>query len=421
MDVWFLHSGETVPTDGDVRLFRYGQMCQMLAADGHTARHWASGFNHFTKQFRCQKSETHEVEPGYFVELLATSGYRQHVSFQRIWSHQGVAAEFRKHARQRPRPDIIVASLPTLENCEAALEYGREYGVPVVVDVRDLWPDAFLTPVPSFLRPLVKPLLFTFERQAQRICREATALVGVSEEYLDWGLQKAGRSRKDGDRVIHHAFERPQLTAEVEMSLASKWEPLGITAERGLRVCYFGTLGRSAGIGVLAQTARLLAERGRNDIEFVICGGGPREQELKSAVDGLPNVQLPGWVKSDEVAWMMSRSDIGFAAYEANVFQSLPNKPIEYLGGGLPVLTTLPGELSDLLHKSDCGASFKVSDCVGMANWLEMCADNPQRRNEMAGNASRLYQEQFAASIVYREFIDYLLDISAPTAIMRAA
>lgn len=421
MNIWFLHAGETVPLDGDVRLFRYGQMCRLLASQGHSATQWACGFNHFTKQHRCRKPESHTIEPGYQVELLPVLGYRHHIGISRILSHRNMAAGFSQRAPELPQPDVIVASLPTLENCLAALKYGEERGIPVLVDVRDLWPDAFLTPVPKFLRPLAKPFLWTFERQAREICERASALIGVSQEYLDWGLAKADREQRPTDRVIHHAFETPPLTTGDEAALAAKWEPLGLTTERKLRVCYFGTLGRSAGIGVLAKTARWLVEAGHMDVEFVICGGGPRERELRQAVDGLPNVILPGWVNQQEVAWIMSRSDVGFAAYEADVFQSLPNKPIEYLAGGLPVLTTLPGELARLLDTYQCGASFGVSQVADMARWLISCKQSPERAAQFAGNARRLYDEQFDARKVYQEFINYLSEFAAPSQQMRKA
>lgn len=421
MDVWFLHSGESVPTDGAVRLFRYGQMCHKLADQGHSATHWASGFNHFTKTHRCTQSETHTVRPGYQLELLAATGYRSHIGLNRILSHRDVAAGFTKRARELPAPDVIVASLPTLENGLAAIEYGRERNVPVVVDVRDLWPDAFLTPVPKLLRPLVRPLLWGFEQQAKRICREATALTGVSQEYLDWGLARANRRQRTHDCVLHHAFECPTIAAHAEVELARKWEPHGLTADRVLRVCYFGTLGRSAGIGAIAGTARWLAEAGQTDIEFVVCGGGPRERELKAAVAGLPNVRLLGWVNADEVAWIMSRSDVGFAAYEADVFQSLPNKPIEYLGGGLPVLTTLPGELASLLESYDCGATSEARDHARLARWLIGCKQSKERVQQLSRNAKKLFKEQFDAQVVYQEYISYLESIANVSTPLRHA
>ena len=50
---------------------------------------------------------------------------------------------FRRASRGESHPILIVAAIPSLEWAEAAVEFGRLRGIPVVIDVRDLWPDVF--------------------------------------------------------------------------------------------------------------------------------------------------------------------------------------------------------------------------------------------------------------------------------------
>lgn len=411
MRVWLLHPAEPVPLDGPVRLFRYGVISQQLARQGHEAVQWASTFNHFTKTHRPAEQLSVEVAPGYQLELLPGRAYRQHVSLARLASQRDVARAFRKRAPELPLPDVIVVSLPTLELAEAAIEYGQQQGVPVLVDIRDLWPDFFLHPVPKLLRPLVRPLLSGFERQAQRICAKATALLAVSEEYLNWGLAKAGRTRQQADRVVHHGYTCPELTPQQVTACREKFDRYGLNDQHRLRCCYFGTLGRSAGIDHLADAARATYEAGREDIQFVLCGGGPRAAELQHKTRGLPNVEHLGWVDSIEIAWIMSRSHVGLAAYEADVLQSLPNKPIEYLAGGLPVANTLPGELAMLLREYDCGPTFLPQEGDRLASWLVELQANRDRRMQLARNAHKLYAREFDADRVYSELIQYLTAI----------
>ena len=51
-----------------------------------------------------------------------------------------------------PRPDLILCSYPTIELSVEAVRYGRTHGIPVVLDVRDLWPDIVLDLLPTILR-----------------------------------------------------------------------------------------------------------------------------------------------------------------------------------------------------------------------------------------------------------------------------
>lgn len=412
MHVWLLHPAEPVPLDGDVRLFRYGTLSQMLADRGHQATQWASTFNHFTKTQRSSCSRSACTGPGYQVELLYGRPYRRHVSWSRIQSQRDVAAGFSRRAAELPRPDVIVVSLPTLELASAVLNFAQPRGIPTLVDIRDLWPDVFLTAVPEWVRPAFSPLLWGYERQAIDICRRASRLTGVSRDYLAWGLRKANRAPRPGEAPLHLAYRKPELTDAEQRLFADKWEPQGVGKSRVLRCCFFGTLGQSAGLRVLCDTARVLTTRGHGDIEFIICGSGPREDELHRLTRHLPQVRHLGRVNSREIAWLMQRCDVGIATYEQGVLQSLPNKPIEYLAGGLPVLTTLQGELSELLARYDCGRVCGVRDAAGMADWLVQLKQDAALRQRLSQNASRLFQEQFDAARIYRDFIDELSEFS---------
>ena len=68
-------------------------------------------------------------------------------------------------------------------------------GEPVVVDVRDRWPDIFVEPLPRPLRAIARLLLLSEFRRARYVFRTATAILAVSDGYLEWGLRQAARPR----------------------------------------------------------------------------------------------------------------------------------------------------------------------------------------------------------------------------------
>jgi glycosyltransferase involved in cell wall biosynthesis len=380
----------------------------MLAARGHRATQWASTFDHFRKKQRSKGDCSVMVEPGYQVELLAARPYRRHVGLARIRSQQDVARRFSQRATERETPDMILVSLPTLELARAVLDFAEPRRIPVIVDIRDLWPDVYLTAVPRWARRFVRPLCTIFEQQAQSICRRASFLTGVSEQYLGWGVAKAGRERRRMERSFYLAYPRRILSREQSVAVGDKLSAAGIKPDRGLRCCFFGTLGRSAGINAIVQLARSLREKGHVDIEFVVCGRGPREQEFRAAIRDLPQVRYLGWLNAEEITGLMDRSDIGLAVYEGGVLQSVPNKPVEYLAGGLSVLTTLDGELSRLLREHQCGESFESNEIEAMQEWL---IDRRQNRELLASErrqANALYLKEFEANQVYGQMIDWM-------------
>ena len=85
--------------------------------------------------------------------MLHGCGYSSNVSLARFRDHRQVAERFAAAAAAEPRrPDIIVAGLPTIELCLESTRYGKQRGVPVVLDMRDMWPDVFLELLPPALR-----------------------------------------------------------------------------------------------------------------------------------------------------------------------------------------------------------------------------------------------------------------------------
>ena len=65
--------------------------------------------------------------------------------------HRILGLKYRYAARREPPPDLIYVCMPTLELAVESVRYGREQGIPVIVDIRDQWPEIFLERVPSQL------------------------------------------------------------------------------------------------------------------------------------------------------------------------------------------------------------------------------------------------------------------------------
>lgn len=119
-------------------------LARELSQRGHSV-HWFTGrFDHTHKQQRESASSDFRINPDIEVHLLNGPGYRRNLSFARILHHRAVAAHFRSRAKQLPLPDCIVASHPSPELCRAGADVAGEHAIPLVVDVRDPWPESFI-------------------------------------------------------------------------------------------------------------------------------------------------------------------------------------------------------------------------------------------------------------------------------------
>ena len=414
MKIWLTEIGEPLPIDAGSRLMRCGLLTQTLASRDHDVTWWASTFDHARKMYRRPSSETASPSPHLDLELLHASGYRRNVSLARIRYHRRIARQFSVRAEALPPPDLVYCCVPTLEVTEAALRYATTRGIPVIVDVRDRWPDIFVEPLPRPLRAIARLLLRSEFRRARYVFRSATAILAVSDGYLEWGLRQAARPRGFSDAVFPHAYPRRMLDAAVVARARDELEAVGVDGRRV--ICAFvGSFGRTYDLGTVIDAARLLQRAGRDDVQFVLAGDGEQRAAWQAQAAGLSNVVLTDWISGDAIAVLLGMARLGLAAYARHAPQGLPNKLFEYLSAGLPVVSSLRGETERFLSESACGVTYPAGDAPALAALLQRLAADDTARREMGRRALARYDAEFSAQQVYGRLADHLERLTPAT------
>ncbi|TWO66146.1 glycosyltransferase family 4 protein [Caenimonas sedimenti] len=425
MRAWIVTSGEPLPSDagGGARLLRHGMVAAMMVARGWQVVWWTANFDHTEKRMRHAGPlpASLDLAPGYRLVLLPSRGYTRNVSLARIADHRELAAAFGLAAEQEAPPDVVLCSFPPIELAAAATCYGQRHGVPVVVDVRDLWPDIFLDVVPGALRWLGQLLLQPYARQARRALRGATAVTGITEPIVEWGCAKAGRPRAPLDRAFPLACPEPQpADAPGVQAATTRWTQRGVGTGRFV-VCFFGAMGAQFDFETVLRAAALL-ERECPQALIVLCGQGHGLARLQAHASHHPNLLAPGWLGRDDLHSLMRLSAAGLAPYfnEHSFTLSVPNKVIEYLSGGLPVVASLQGQTQELLAAHECGLTYLEHDPQSLAACLRRLFDDGALRARLGANARRLFQQRFTAERVYGAMIDHLVAVAAPVGGARA-
>ena len=415
MRVWIITVGEPLPIDaGQERLLRSGILSTMLAERGHEVIWWTSTFDHIRKRHRFSQDTMRTSSNGIDLRLLHGFGYQENISLRRIADHMQVARHFAQFAPSAPQPDLILCSLPTLELAVAATRYGNRSGVPVVIDVRDLWPDIVLELAPAWARPMWNGLLLPVWRQARVACRTATAICASSPRFVDWGLRHANRARTVLDRDFPFGYATFAPEADKLTAANDFWRSQGVAPDgNGFIACFFGTMGDQFDLETVIEASRLLENRGI-PIQVVLCGAGPRLELLKQQARGLASVRFPGWVGAAEIWVLMRRASVGLAPYldNAGFADNYPNKTIEYLSAGLPVVSSLRGYFRELLDQYGFGVSYTSGSPQELADALAAIFSNPVLRAGMSRRAHAVFQEHFEAGKVYGAMIDYLIEVT---------
>ena len=411
LSVWLITVGEPLPLEGNTsRLWRSGLIADTLVGRGHKVTWWTSTVNHFNKQFFVTSSQQVAVRRGLTLQFLHGPLYKKNISVARWRNHLEIAREFARIAAGRPPPDLILCSYPTIELSVEAVHYGDANGVPVLLDIRDLWPDELAARLPGPLRPAAPYLLWPMYRNARRALGGASGIVAISETYLAWALRFGMRTAGRWDRFVPMGYEAAALTRTVPEQVGERLRALGVDPTRRI-VWFCGTFVGSIDLQTAIRAAALLSDD--CDVQFVLTGSGEWEPQLRAQAQGLTNVIFTGWANRDELAWLASQAWVGLGAYKKGAMMSLPNKIFEYMAASLPVLCCLEGEAKALIEHHGIGATYAAADAAGLAGRIRELAADPQARQRLSSNAQNVFRRHFAADIVYAGLAEHIEQCAA--------
>ena len=415
MKVWLVEISDFLPKiDRDNRLFRAGMLAKALVKAGHKVLWWSSTFNHQLRRQRFKISKTIEIKKNYHLRLLYGPGYDRSISLRRWRHNRAVAKEFSLEISAKLNdelPDLIYACLPTLEVSEQAVLFGVRHGIPVVVDIRDQWPDIYLSPLPGFLHPLVRIMLKTEFARAYRILSQATAITGVSDENLKWGLTLAKRKASSKDKWFPLGFPNSQNRPQNTINTVQPPCKFGIKSGYFI-VTFVGSFSPTCNFRTVMDTARIFFEARDTLVQFVFVGDGAQASFLQRSSKRIGNVILTGWCERPQVDKILLASSVGLMPYTRKAPQTLPNKPFECMAAGLPILSSLEGELENIIEKEGIGLQYKASDSYDLKDKIMWFLSHPEEAKAMSQRAKVLFDKKYNADVVYPNLVNHLIKIA---------
>lgn len=399
MNIWLLQASEPMPiVNKKERLLRMGMLAEELSKRGHQITWFSNTFDHYLKKQLFDRDTIVKVKKNYDIYLIHGPKYKKNISISRIINHKFIARRFRRMARKMEKPDLIYVSFPTIDYAEEAVRYGKKYGVPVIVDVRDLWPDIFNHNLSGIIKMLAQPYIKWLDNKTKKIMKDAFAIHSISQAMLDWGLQKGQRNQGKYDRYFYLGYQKKENFEKLETEMIDKSQ---------FNLSFFATINNQFNYELILKLAENLQQKDTNII-LNICGDGPQFKELKQKASHYDNIKLFGWVNKDGIHHILQNSKLGLAPYK-NTFDfqmSVSNKFAEYLSYGLPVVMTVDGYMKSLLEKNECGISSQ--NVEELCKFILALKKDEKIYQQMSQNAKTLYEKNFVAEKVYQELADFL-------------
>ena len=413
MRVWLVTIGEPLPIDGtNERLCRTGILANMLVKRGHKVIWWTSTFDHIRKRQRFDSDRTLNQSNNFKIKLLHSIGYKKNISIFRFINHYLIGYKFYKYAQEELKPNIILSSLPSLKLSLSAVRYGGEENIPVVLDMRDMWPEVFLDFIPSWAKRMARILFLPMYIMLYKACIGATHIIGITPGFVDWGVKCANRNLTSLDKSFPLGYSKDVPEGKDIKDAEQFWAKYGLSKNGNeFNICFFGNLGNSfvpEFINVINAAKKM--ECKKYPIRFIICGSGVNLDFYKKKAKGYNNIIFPGWINEAQIWTLLRMSSLGLLPYQnsKSFVISLPNKSIEYLSAGLPIVSSLKGVLGSLLNSYNCGMTYESENADDLASVLINLFNHPELLKEMSKNAYALYKDKFVAEKVYNDMIDYL-------------
>jgi glycosyltransferase involved in cell wall biosynthesis len=299
--------------------------------------------------------------------------------------------------------DLIYVTSPPLTVIVPGFLISRLKKARLVFEVRDIWPESAITS--GVLR---NPILIKLTQWLEGFAyRSAICIVSVSEGIRD-ALQARGIASQKL-RVVHHGADLEYLhPAEGDSAFRQQYHLQGKFV-----AIYAGSFGIANHLETVVKAADLL--RRNDNIRIVLLGDGKEKEYLFQLAKEyqVTNLIFAAPVPKKEIAFAIGAADVGLMVLKnVPTFKTvLPNKLLDYLACGIPVIINFEGYANQIVEKARAGVLVAPDSPEAIADTILRLAKEPELCRTMGESGRKYVVEQYSREHTVREFEKVLLEI----------
>ncbi|SCG78654.1 glycosyltransferase family 4 protein [Micromonospora humi] len=304
---------------------------------------------------------------------------------------------------------LIATSTPLTIAVPAVFAAWRRH-VPMVLEVRDLWPEVPIA-LGALRSPLSRRSALALEAWAYRKSTEVIA--------LSVGMAEGVRARRPDARVtvIPNGCDI-ELFADAAAAGKLLRDRTPWLGDQPL-ILYAGTVGFVNDVGYLIQMARTLRHT-HPDIRIAIIGQGAEVPRLRTeaaacgVLDG--NLFMLDPMPKNDIVSYFGACDLAVSTVrdEPALHANSANKVFDALAAGRPVAINHEGWLADMLRHSGAGLVLPAGDPAGAAALVASFVSDPIRRASAGAAARALAISEFDREMLFQRFEEVLLRAALP-------
>tara|TARA_Y100001970_G_scaffold294300_1_gene450092 strand:+ start:10665 stop:11924 length:1260 start_codon:yes stop_codon:yes gene_type:complete len=418
MNICIFQTGEPLHIDsGNYRPMRSMLLADKLVESGHKVVLISSSFFHQRKSFRSKGYKSIHINENLEIKLIPSIGYKKHISLKRLLDHIILAINLHIFLSNNKsfKPDKIFLGYPPIETSYIIIKWASKYNIPIILDVKDDWPQTFIEPFPESLKPFIRLLLSPYFILSKFIFRNSDKITSITDDFINW-IKLFSNDIGTESYYNKRYFISPLVRKPIELSeynlrnSINFWERKNINLLESRYFSFVGSFSKSFDFNFIYRLATIIEDK-YPKINFIICGSGDQYLNVKKLFSGRRNIMVFGEINKYQASFLTRNSIATLAPYlkSDNFQRSIPNKVIESLENGVPFITNLDGSLRRMILNKNNGIYIPDNNYDQIINYFNFL-DDPDLLNELKSNAIKSYKELFDYDLTYNNIIKNLIN-----------
>lgn len=335
------------------------------------------GYQHILEKYKKVKYEELNGVKIHRVKL-APRKYSRISIIRNYLSFHDSAKRFVRHWKEKF--DVVLSiSLSPVVSISPALLYAKKNKVPCVLYCEDLWPESTLVTHAVRKNSLVYKILFKWSKSIYQRCDRIVVSSPSFKEYFE---NELGVKDK-----VFNVVNQPILFSNKHLE--------SVKYENKHNLVYAGNIGSVQLTDLLIDAMKLVKT---DDVKLHLMGMGSslekiqkqiKEEHLEDKVvyEGAFPIE-----KAETYYWNADALVVSLKS-EGYVGKTIPNKAIQYMKYGRPLLSVIQGDAKQLLEKAK-GSVFAEENAENIAKNIDILCNLSEKEKDQLGLNNKNYFEE---------------------------
>ncbi|MBA7630481.1 hypothetical protein ES703_38003 [subsurface metagenome] len=385
---------------------RWNQFAKYWARKGHKITvlagtvHYSTGKKQpkYKGKFIVTERECENVT----VKRCYVSGAYNKSSLGRMWGYVSFAFSSILGGLFVKKPDIIVCSSPPLTVGVTGAILSKLKRVPMVFEVRDLWPESVVD-VGAVTNKWVIKFMYWIQRLSYNSARWINVLTPAFEETL----VNASNVAREKISMIPNAADLDII----QPGPRGNWVRQKHNLSNKFVVTYVGAHGVANTLMQLIEAAKILKDKDHN-VQIMLVGGGMEKPMLmeEARKNNLNNVTFVEPVPKTEIGDYINASNVCTAVLKRiELYKTVyPNKVFDYMAAAKPIIIGVDGVARELIETAQAGLFAEPENPQAFVEAIMKLKNDSDLADRLGQNGLRYVRENFSREKLSEKYLAIL-------------